>query len=73
MASKDLDVSDLTPSEKLALMERLWESLSGKEELAEPPDWHAEVLRSREEEWRQRDGLSQDWGEAKKEIRNKAK
>ncbi len=66
------DVSELKPLEKIALMERLWEDLSASPE-PEPPAWHEEVLRRREEEWEKRHQVSQDWSEAKEELRRELK
>ncbi len=69
MASETLNVRQLSVSEKIALMERLWESLSASDELSEPPEWHEAVLREREAEWKDRHEVSQDWEVAKEEIR----
>jgi hypothetical protein len=71
MAPETLDVRDLSAAEKVALMERLWESLSSHDDLAEPPAWHEAVLKQREAEWALRDSVSQDWTEAKKEMRDR--
>lgn len=49
-------------------MERLWQDLAASPEL-EPPAWHEQVLRERNEEWNKRDQVSQDWSEAKEELR----
>ncbi len=62
------DTSQLTSTEKIALMERLWHDLSASPDL-EPPEWHESVLREREKEWEKRDQVSQDWSEAKEELR----
>jgi len=70
MESSTLNVAELSASEKLALMERLWESMASGDQLPEPPAWHAEILSEREVEWSKRHTVSQDWTEAKKEIRN---
>ena len=69
MAPETLNISQLSVSEKLALMERLWESLSVCEDLSEPPEWHEAELQTREEEWKERHEVSQDWAQAKEEIR----
>ena len=72
MALETLDVRHLSVSERIALMERLWESLSVPDGLSEPPEWHQAVLRERESEWRERHAVSQDWVEAKEEIRKQS-
>lgn len=69
MAAETLNVHQLSVTEKIALMERLWESLSLPEGLEEPPEWHKAVLSEREAEWNERHTVSQDWAEAKEEIR----
>ncbi|MEM1157248.1 MAG: addiction module protein [Verrucomicrobiota bacterium] len=66
------DTSKLTPTEKIALMERLWQDLSASPDL-EPPAWHKDVLKEREEEWTVRNQVSQDWSEAKEELRRDLK
>lgn len=62
------DTSQLSQGEKIALMERLWQDLSASPDL-EPPLWHGEVLKQRKIEWSQRNQVSQDWTEAKTELR----
>ncbi len=71
VATDTLNLAPLSASERIALMERLWESLSISDDLLDPPDWHEAVLREREAEWRERDAISQDWDSAKDEIRKK--
>ena len=72
MPSSVINVNNLSAAEKLALMERLWESMESGGALAEPPAWHDEILAEREAEWNQRHSVSQDWLEAKQEIRKTA-
>lgn len=69
MAPETLNVGHLSVPEKIALMERLWESLSVSDDLSEPPEWHGAVLREREAEWKERHVVSEDWEAAKEEIR----
>ena len=64
-----MDISRLSVSERVALMERLWETLSTPDDGPEPPDWHAQVLQDREPEWAQRHSVSEDWETAKAELR----
>lgn len=73
MASETLDVRQMSVSERIVLMERLWESMSSPEDLSEPPEWHESVLRDREAEWRERHAVSQDWAEAREEIRRQSR
>jgi hypothetical protein len=67
MIGLDLDVSKRTSTEKIALMERLWDGLST--DAVEPPDWHRAVLEERESEWTNRHTVSQDWETAKDDLR----
>lgn len=68
-----MNISELSPSEKIGLMERLWESLSVPEDLGDPPEWHETVLMGRKSEWQERDTVSQDWEQAKAEIREQSR
>ncbi len=65
------EIGEMSPNEKLALMERLWDSMSDSGELTEPPPWHFDELSKRENEWKDRQRCSQDWETAKDEIRSK--
>ncbi len=46
--SVTLPLKNMTTSEKLQLMEALWEDLSRKADAFESPEWHREVLEERE-------------------------
>jgi hypothetical protein len=52
-------------SEKLQMMETLWEDLSHSAAELESPDWHRQIL----EETTQRNETPLDWSEAKKQLR----
>jgi len=70
MSSLAENIRSLSRSEKVALMETLWNDLSvGPQEL-EPPSWHEDVLASRRHEWENRDTVSEDWNEVKRSLRN---
>ena len=58
-------VLKLPRSEKLQMMETLWEDLSHSDMELESPDWHRQVL----EETTSRNEIPLDWSEAKKQIR----
>jgi hypothetical protein len=64
-------VQQLSRSEKLKLMELLWEQLSRPDEALESPAWHAQELA--ETERRLAEGKEQvmDWEAAKKELRRR--
>jgi len=62
--SIDISIATLNTSEKLALMERLWEALSQRPADVPSPKWHGAVLAERIAAVR--DGRSKfvDWNEA---------
>ena len=62
--SIDISIATLNTSEKLALMERLWEALSQRPADVPSPKWHGDVLAERIAAVR--DGRSKfvDWDEA---------
>ena len=66
-------VQQLPRSEKLKLMEALWEDLSRPDTELQSPAWHAEELAATEQ--RLAEGKEQilDWEVAKRELRSKAK
>jgi putative addiction module component (TIGR02574 family) len=66
--SIDISVDALNTSEKLALMERLWEALSQRPADVPSPKWHGDVLTERITAVR--DGRSKfvDWDEAKERL-----
>ena len=66
--SIDVSVDALNTSEKLALMERLWEALSRRPADVPSPKWHGDVLTERIAAVR--DGRSKfvDWDEAKERL-----
>jgi putative addiction module component (TIGR02574 family) len=66
-----LPLSDLTVSEKLQLMEALWEDLSRNADALESPEWHREVLEEREQRITSGEALFSDWEQAKADIRKR--
>ena len=64
---------ELPKSEKLKLMEALWEALSHPDDAFQSPVWHANELA--ETERRLAEGQEQvlDWETAKKQLRDKLK
>ncbi len=66
-------IQQLSRSEKLKLLEALWEDLSHPEDKFESPAWHAEELAKTEK--RLADGKEQvlEWETAKRTLRNRAK
>jgi len=61
----------LPRSEKLKLMEKLWEDLSHPDTEFESPDWHAEELAKTERRLAEGKEQVMDWDAAKKLLRNR--
>jgi len=57
-------VRKLPRSEKLQMMETLWEDLAHSDVELKSPDWHRQVL----EETQQRKEMPLDWSEAKQQL-----
>jgi len=45
---KKADIEQLSISEQLETMELLWESISSQPDKVSSPDWHADILKARE-------------------------
>lgn len=41
------DIASLSLDERLALLDRIWESFGDTEEPISPPDWHREIIEKR--------------------------
>ena len=63
----------LPRSEKLKLMEALWEELSRPDSEYESPTWHAHELKETEKRLAEGKEQALDWQTAKKKLRNKYK
>lgn len=68
-----IPLDEFTLTEKLALMERLWASLSRNPEEVPTPDWHGEVLEEREAAVREGRMQFVDWEDAKQRLRDRFK
>jgi hypothetical protein len=64
-----IDLQQMTTSEKLRLMEALWQDLSSKDTEVISPEWHGEVLAERDRLIRSGEESFVDWEIAKKELR----
>jgi hypothetical protein len=71
MMSVVINFEQMSVSEKLRMMELLWDDLCRTESDIPSPQWHENVLREREN--MVRDGSDEfiDWDQAKKEMRKK--
>jgi putative addiction module component (TIGR02574 family) len=65
----DLHLSELTLSQKLDLMEAIWDDLTKHDEMLESPDWHEHVLEDREKALAAGKAKASDWHKAKERIR----
>ena len=66
-----LPLSDMTVTEKLQLMETLWDDLRRNADSLESPVWHREVLEERERRIASGESKFIDWDEAKSDIRKR--
>jgi len=66
-----LDIGSLTRTEKLRAMEELWADLTQTEGSYPSPDWHADVLRERDDALKTDRDEFVPWAEAKRIIREK--
>ena len=64
-------IDTLTVSEKLLLMERLWEDLSRRPLDVVPPDWHGDVLAERQAAVRAGRTSFVEWEAAKQRLRER--
>jgi hypothetical protein len=66
-----LPLNDMTVTEKLQLMEALWEDLSRNADALESPEWHRQVLEERERRIASGEAHFSDWEQAKADIRKR--
>jgi len=69
----DSDISSLSLDEKLSLMELLWKEISKSERAVEVPQWHKDLLASREAKVRKGEAHFVSWEEAKKQIEERCR
>jgi len=68
-----LPLDKMTIAEKFKTLEDIWDSLKRTPKDVPVPAWHADVLKARE--MRVRDGTAtyEDWADAKRRIRERAR
>jgi hypothetical protein len=66
--STDLQIDQMTVTEKLRFMEELWEDLRTRAGAVPVPQWHKDVLVEREQLIESGDAQFEDWDTAKKRI-----
>lgn len=65
-----IEIEKLSVTEKIQVMESLWDSLCTNADNINSPAWHSEVLQQREEMLNDGTDTFIDWNDAKKDIRN---
>jgi putative addiction module component (TIGR02574 family) len=66
--SKPITIDNLSTTEKIELMEKLWEDLSSSPDYT-PPEWHGEELARRKNAVKEGKISYTEWDKAKEEIR----
>ena len=67
------DIVAMPVSERLKLMETLWDSLCGQAAGPQIPRWHDDVLQERLKRLASGDDTTSSWSEARERIRAQAK
>jgi hypothetical protein len=68
-----LPLDQMTTTEKLRVLEQIWENLCRTPNEVPSPSWHADVLRDREKRIQRDSSQFVDWSEAKERIRDLTK
>jgi hypothetical protein len=66
-----LPLNEMTISEKIGVMEEIWQDLSKAEDSDSPPEWHGRVLEERRLLAESGTVGFTDWDVAKQEIRDR--
>jgi hypothetical protein len=64
-----VQLNEMSVSEKIGLMEEIWDDLARNVPAYSPPDWHMNVLSERKALQEAGEVGFTDWDQAKKEIR----
>jgi hypothetical protein len=71
MSNADIPIDDLTVTQKLDLMERLWVDLSKKPSDVPSPDWHGDFLAKRSQAVENGNVEFVDWADAKNRLQKR--
>ncbi len=71
MNSSELSVFDLSPSEKLQLVEDLWDDLAGRPEDVPVLDWQKQELARRKANLLKHPGAGLTWQEVKRRVQER--
>lgn len=66
--STELPLDSLSVSEKVRLLERVWDSLCSKSGDVQSPEWHREVLEARKRRLEEGRATVAPWSEAKARL-----
>ena len=72
-AANAIDLESMTTTEKLRLLEAVWQDLCRTPEQVPSPAWHGDVLDERERRLKTGDSRLSDWSEAKRRIREQVR
>ena len=73
MPAISLPLSKMTLSQKMEVMERVWNSMAADDAKFESPSWHLDVLKEREQLVVSGKTKFSDWSEAKERIRKQVR
>ena len=71
MKSPESSIFDLSPSEKLQLVEDLWDDLAGTPEAVPVHDWQKQELARRKANLLQNPASGRSWEEVKQRVRGR--
>lgn len=71
MSSRNTSIFDLTPSEKLQLVEDLWDDLAATPDAVPVHDWQKEELARRRANLMKNPASGVTWEEVKRRVRNR--
>ena len=71
MDAHRFSIFDLSASEKLQLVEDLWDDIAANPEVVPVHEWQKEELAHRKENLQQHHGTELDWDEVLKRVRNR--
>ena len=65
-----INLKEMTISDKISVMELLWDDICRNDQDVNSPDWHGDLLKQREMDVKQGKDEFVDWEDAKKDIWN---
>ena len=64
----DINIKKMSTKDKLMVMELLWDDLCHNSSTTTSPEWHADILKAREQAIKDGKDSFSDWEQVKKEI-----